>query len=223
MVSLVKTGKTSALWSVSKSKSVLVLLGALGLAGCASVAPKSAASGATRAAGAAPSRIVLEPSSDAYRSAVQSLTPAEQKILKKGMAFTVDNLIVAPTPIVSMAWSHRRADTPSTVNISDFVRFLDVQPALAGGARVNLVTARVLAGVTYDQATFDPVFRIQAEIEPANASVTTVSALGAGPICSRPADEFPPASAKLTRSEEIAFMKAFLKTLLKINAQLSQG
>jgi hypothetical protein len=121
-----------------------------------------------------------------------------------------------------MTWSRKRPDTPLVVNISDFVRYLDLQPALGGGTRVNVVTARVLAGLTYEQATFDPVFRIQAEIEPANSSVTTVTALGVGPTCSRPGDEFPLASAKLTESEEIAFMKAFLRTLLKINDQLQQ-
>jgi hypothetical protein len=210
----VKTGKSNALGGVSKIKAILLVVGAMGLAGCASedselVSPH-------------PSRIVLEPSDEAYRSAVQSLTPAEQKILKKGMGFTVDTLLAAPTPVETMTWSRRRPDTPLLVNISDFVRYMDLQPALAGGTRVNVVTARVLAGLTYDQASFDPVFRIQAEIEPSNASVTTVTALGAGPVCKRPGDEFPINSANLAQSEQVAFMKAFLKTLLKINDQLQQ-
>ncbi len=199
---------------MSKFKAFILALGALGLAGCASEASRSAAP--------APTRIVLEPSDAAYKGAVQSLSPAEQKLLKKGLGFTVDTLLAAPTPVETMTWSRRRADTPLAVNISDFVRYMDLQPALSGGTRVNVVTARVLAGLTYDQATFDPVFRIQAEIEPPNANVTTVTALGTGPVCRRPADEFPADSARLTESEEIAFMKAFLKTLLKINDQLQQ-
>ncbi len=203
---------------MSKIKAVILALGALGLAGCATEVSKSPAP----APAPAPSRIVLEPSDDAYKGALQSLSPAEQKLFKKGLRFTVDTLLAAPTPVESMTWSRKRPDTPLVVNISDFVRYMDLQPALAGGTRVNVVTARVLAGLTYDQATFDPVFRIQAEIEPPNSSVTTVTALGVGPVCKRPADEFPLDSAKLTQSEEIAFMKAFLKTLLKINDQLEQ-
>jgi hypothetical protein len=201
---------------VSTAKAVILVLGALSLAGCASEAAKS------RAPAPAPVRIVLEPSDDAYKSAMQSLTPSEQKILKKGLGFTVDTLLAAPTPVETMTWSRKRPDTPLLVNISDFVRYLDLQPALGGGTRVNVVTARVLAGLTYDQATFDPVFRIQAEVEPSNSGVTTVTALGVGPACKRPADEFPLDSPKLTQSEEIAFMKAFLRTLLKINDQLQQ-
>jgi hypothetical protein len=212
----VKTGKSGALRGVSKIKAVILVLSALGLAGCATEVSNS------KPPAAAQSRIVLEPSDDAYRSAMQSLTPAQQKILKKGLGFTVDTLLSAPTQVETMTWSRKRPDTPLVVNISDFVRYLDLQPALGGGTRVNVVTARVLAGLTYEQATFDPVFRIQAEIEPANSSVTTVTALGVGPTCSRPGDEFPLASAKLTESEEIAFMKAFLRTLLKINDQLQQ-
>jgi hypothetical protein len=196
---------------VSKFKAV-ILLCALSLAGCASDAPAPTAQG----------RIVLEPTDDAYKDAMQALTPAEQKILKKGLGFTIDTLVAAPAPVEIMPWSRKRPDTPLRVSISDYVRFLNLQPALNGGTRVNLATVRVLAGLTYDQAAFDPVFRIQVEIEPATGSVTTLSALGVGPACARPADEFPLESAKLTRSEEIAFMKAFLKTLLKINDVLQQ-
>lgn len=210
-----KTEKNGAFEAVSKLTPVIPLLCALLLAGCASEEAKREAP--------VPTRIVLEPSDAAYKGAMQSLTPAEQKTLKKGMAFMIDTLIASPTPIVTMPWSHKRSDTPTAVNISDFVRFIDLQPALVGGARVNMATAKVLAGLTYDDATFDPVFRIQAEIEHSNASVTFISALGAGPACKRPADEFPPASAKLTQSEQIAFMKAFLRTLLKINDELQQG
>jgi hypothetical protein len=205
-------GKSGALGVVPKYKAV-ILLCALGLAGCASEAPVPA----TQA------RIVLEPTDDVYRSAVQTLSPAEQKALKAGLGFTIDTLVAAPAPVEIMAWSRKRPDTPLKVNISEYVRFLDLQPALKGGTRVNLATVRVLAGLTYDQATFDPVFRIQVEIEPATGSVTTLSALGTGPACARPVDEFPPDSAKLTQSEEIAFMKAFLKTLLKINDVLQQA
>jgi hypothetical protein len=210
----VKTGKNGAFGGVSKLNALILALGALCLAGCATEVSRSAAP--------VPSRIVLEPSDESYKDALLALTPTEQKILKKGMSFTIDTLLAAPTPIETMTWSRKRPDTPLWVNISDFVRYMDLQPALAGGTRVNVVTARVLAGLTYDQATFDPVFRIQAEIEPPNANVTTVTALGMGPACKRPADEFPLDSAKLTQSEEIAFMKAFLKTLLKINDQLQQ-
>jgi hypothetical protein len=215
--SFVNSGKANGLERVSKIKAVPLVLCALGLAACASQVSKSPSPPAAR------NRIVLEPSDDAYKGAMKSLTPAEQKILKKGLGFTIDTLIAAPTPIENMPWSRKRPDTPSVVNISDFVRFLDLQPALGGGTRVNLATAKVLAGLTYEQGTFDPVFRILMEVEPANASVVNVSALGAGPQCSRPADEFPPASAKFAQSEQIAFMKAFLRTLLKINDQLQQG
>lgn len=207
--------KNGALVSVSKINAFILAVAVLGLAGCASEVSKQAAP--------APARIVLEPSDASYLGALQRLTPAEQKILKKGLGFTIDTLISKPTPIVTMAWSHKRADTPTEVNISDFVRFLDLQPALGGGARVNLATARVLAGLTFEESSFRPVFRIQAEIEPSNASVITVSALGAGPACTRPADEFPPGSPNLTQSEQIAFMKAFLRALLKINDQVQQG
>lgn len=201
---------------MSQIKSALLLLAALGLAGCASEVSKLAPPAA------APRRIVLEPSDDAYKGALQSLTAAEQKTLKKGLGFTIDTLLAAPTPVEPMAWSRKRTDTPTVVSISDFVRYLDLKPALGGGVRVNVLTARVLAGLTYEQATFDPVFRIQAEIAPSNSSVTTVTALGTGPVCNRADDEFPPASPKLTQSEEIAFMKALLRTLLKINDQLQQ-
>jgi hypothetical protein len=166
---------------------------------------------------------VLRPSDRVYASALRSLTPAEQKTLKKGLGFTVDTLLSSPVPVQTMVWSHKRADMPSYVNLSDFVRFLNLQPALAGGTRINLATATVLAGLTYDQATFDPVFRIHVEVEPATGNMMTATALGAGPACARPKDEFPLASEKFTESEQIAFMKAFLKTLLEINDQLQQA
>jgi hypothetical protein len=210
----VKYRKNGALGGVSKLNALFVAVAATYLAGCASEMPKT---------DAAPARIVIEPSEESYKGALQSLSPSEQKILKKGLGFTIDTLISKPIPVETMAWSHKRPDTPLAVNISDFVRFLNLQPALGGGARVNLATARVLAGLTFEDSTFDPVFRIQAEVEPSNANVINVSALGAGPACSRPADEFPPDSPKLTQSEQIAFMKAFLRTLLRINDQIQQG
>jgi hypothetical protein len=209
--------KKAALGGVSKLKALFIAAAALCLAGCASETSKTAS------VAAPPARIVLEPSDSAYASAMKSLTPAEQKTLKKGLGFTVDTLIAAPTPVETMTWSRKRADTPSLVNISEFVRYLDLQPALGGGTRVNLATARVLAGLTYDQKTFDPVFRIQVEVEPSSGSVMTATALGAGPPCIRPDDEFPATSEKLVQSEQVAFMKAFLKTLLKINDQLQQS
>jgi len=199
---------------VSKLKTLLIALGALCLAGCASTSTKPAAP--------APVRIVLEPSDDAYKNAVQALSPAEQKVLKKGLGFMVDTLLTAPTPVETMAWSRKRTDTPLSVRIADFVRFVDLQPSLGGGTRVNLATAKVLAGLTYDEATFDPVFRIVVEVEPSTSGVMTATALGAGPACKRPGDEFPLGSSALARSEEIAFMKAFLRTLIKINEQLQQ-
>jgi hypothetical protein len=213
----VKTGKKGALGGVSKNKAAIVILVALGLAGCASVDSKSAASSAP------PTRIVLVPSDDAYRSAMQSLSAVEQKTLKKGLGFTVDTLLAAPTPIESMQWSRKRPDTPTVVDISEFVRFLDLQPAISGGARVNLATARVFAGINYETATLWPVFRIEVEVEPSNASVVSVSGFGSGPKISRSDGELPLASPQLTRSEDIAVMKAFLKTLLKINEQVQQG
>jgi hypothetical protein len=203
---------------VPKLNALLIALGALGLAGCASTTPGPPAP--APASAPVPGRIVLVPSDDAYKAAVQGLSPTEQKALKKGLGFMVDTLLTAPTPIETMAWSRKRPDTPLSVRIADFVRFVDLQPPLGGGTRVNLATARVLAGLTYDETTFDPVFRIVFEVEPSSSGVTTATALGAGPACRRPGDEFPPGSAALTRSEEIAFMKAFLRTLLKINAQL---
>jgi hypothetical protein len=209
------SGKSGPLGGVSKSLALLIAASALCLAGCASKSPQPAA--------AAPARIVLEPSDDAYRGALEALSAPEQKTLKKGLGFTVDTLLKAPTPVETMVWSRRRPDTPLAVNISDFVRYVDQQQGLRGGTRVNLATARVLAGLTYDDATFDPVFRIQVEVEPASGSVMTATALGAGPACARPADEFPMGSPKLTRSEEVAFMKAFLRTLLTINDQLQQS
>jgi len=199
---------------VSPAASVLAVAAALLLAGCASDAPGAKPQ--------APARIILEPSDAVYKSAVASLSPAEQKAFKKGLGFTVDTLLSAPVPIAVMAWSRHRPDTPTAVNISDFVRFLDQQPELGGGARVNLASARVLTGLTFDQTAFDPVFRIQVEVEPSTGNVMTATAVGAGPKCSRPADELPPGSPKLAESEQIAFMKAFLKTLLKINQQLQQ-
>jgi hypothetical protein len=199
---------------VPKLKALLLALGCIGMAGCATKTSESAAS--------APGRIILEPSDDAYKAAVLALSPAEQKALKKGLGFTVDTLLTSPTPIETMTWSRKRPDTPLSVTIADFVRYVDKQPSLVGGARVNLATAKVLAGLTYDETTFDPVFRIVVEVEPYTSGVTTATALGAGPACKRPGDESPPASAALTRSEEIAFMKAFLRTLLKINLQLQQ-
>jgi hypothetical protein len=199
---------------VPKLNALLIALGALGLAGCASTMPERAAP--------VLSRIVLVPSDDAYSAAVRGLSPTEQRALKKGLGFMVDTLLTAPTPIETMAWSRKRPDTPLSVRIADFVRFVDRQAPLGGDTRVNLATARVLAGLTYDERTFDPVFRIVVEVEPSTSGVITATGLGSGPACSRPGDENPPGSAALTRSEEIAFMKAFLKTLLKINEELQQ-
>jgi hypothetical protein len=199
---------------VPKLKGLLIALGCVGLTGCATKTPESAA--------AAQGRIVLEPSDDAYKAAVLALSPVEQKVLKKGLGFVVDTLLTSQTPIATMTWSRKRPDTPLSVRIADFVRYVDLQPALGGGTRVNIATAKVLAGLTYDETTFDPVFRIVVEVAPSTSGVTTATALGAGPPCKRPGDESPPGSAALTRSEEIAFMKAFLKTLLKINVQLQQ-
>jgi hypothetical protein len=213
----VKTGKKGAVERVPNLRTILLALVALALAGCAA-GPSGPA-----AAVMPPARILLEPSDRAYASALESLTPAEQKTLKKGLGFTVDTLLSSPIPVQTMTWSRKRADSPAYVNISDFVRFLDLQPALAGGTRINLATARVLAGLTYDQATFDPVFRLEVEVEPATGNVMTATAIGAGPACARPADEFPLSSPKLTESEQVAFLKAFLRTLLKINDQLQQA
>lgn len=196
-----------------KLKAFLIALGSIVLAGCASQSLESVAT--------APGRIVLEPSDEVYKSAVQSLSPAEQKVLRKGLGFMVDTLLTSPTTIETMTWSRRRPDTPQSVSIADFVRYVDQQPSLGGGTRVNIATAKVLAGLTYDETTFDPVFRIVVEVAPSSSGVTTATALGAGPACKRPGDE-PAGSAALTRSEQIAFMKAFLKTLLKINVQLQQ-
>jgi hypothetical protein len=210
------------LGAVPKTNILLIALCALGLAGCTSTAPKPAASAQVPAPAPAPARIVLKPSDDAYKGAVASLSPAEQKTLKKGLGFTVDTLLTSPTPIESMPWSRRRPDTPLSVSIADFVRYVDLQPALGGGTRVNLATARVLAGLTHDDTSFDPVFRIVVEVEPSASAVMTATAVGAGPVCCGPVDKTPPGSEALARSEEIAFMKAFLKTLLKINAQLQQ-
>jgi hypothetical protein len=199
---------------VPKLNVLLIALGSIGLAGCASTTNPTAA--------AQPARIVLVPSDDAYKSAVLALSPEEQKVLKKGLGFMLDTLLTAPTPIDTMTWSRKRPDTPVSVRIPDFVRYVDQQTPLGGGTRVNIATAKVLAGLTYDETTFDPVFRIMFEVAPSTSGVTTATALGAGPPCKRPVDETPPASAALTRSEEIAFMKAFLRTLLKINLQLQQ-
>jgi hypothetical protein len=210
-------GNSGALGKVPKLNALIIALAALGLAGCASTSPESASATAP-----APGRIVLVPSDDVFKAAVQDLSPTEQKVLKKGLGFTVDTLLTAPTPVETMAWSKKRPDTPVSVKIADYVRYVDLQPSLGGGTRVNLATARVLAGLTYDEATFNPVFRLVVEVEPSTSGVTTATGLGDGPACKRPGDESPPGSAALTRSEQIAFMKAFLKTLLKIKAQLLQ-
>jgi hypothetical protein len=198
---------------VSSFKSLLIAACALGLAGCAATDTKPAA--------AAPVRISLEPSDDAYKGAVEGLSAPEQKLLKKGLGFTVDTLLRAPIPIETMTWSRKRTDTPLRVNISDYVRFVNLKQGLKGGTRVNLATARVLAGLTFDSATFNPVFRVQVEVEPSSGAVMTATAVGSGPACRRPADEVP-GSAALTRSEQVAIMKAFLKTLLRVNEQLQQ-
>jgi hypothetical protein len=216
MDSLEKSKKNGALEKVTKIISTLLVIGALGLAGCAS---DVAVNGGTPAG----SRIVLRPSDDSFRAALQSLSPTEREAFKKGLGFTIDTLVSAPTNIEKMAWSRGRADTPALVDICEYVRYLDQQPALKGPARVNVATAKVFAGVVYDEKTFDPVFRIQAEVEPASAAVVSVTGFGAGPMCSRDGDDALPASPQLTHSAQVAFMKAFLKTLLKINDQLQQG
>lgn len=201
---------------VTKIISTLLVLGALGMAGCASDVARSGGPAIGR-------RIVLKPSDDTYQAALQSLSPAEREAFKKGLGFTIDTLVSAPTSIERMAWSRGRADTPALVDISEYVRYLDQQPALKGPARVNVATAKVFAGVVFDEKTFDPVFRIQAEVEPASAAVVSVTGFGAGPTCRRDGDDALPASPQLTQSAQIAFMKAFLKTLLKINDQLQQS
>jgi hypothetical protein len=213
LVSLVKSGKNGPLGGVSSIKTLLIAACALCLAGCASTGTKSAPS--------LPDRIALKPSDDAYKVAMESLSAPEQGLLKKGLGFTVDTLLKAPIPIETMTWSRRRADTPLSVNLSDFVRFVNLKQGLKGGTRANLAMARVLAGLTFDSATFNPVFRIQVEVEPSSGAVMTATAVGSGPACRRPGDEAP-GSPGLTRSEQIAFMKAFLKTLLRVNEQLQQ-
>jgi len=200
-----------------KLTAIILAVGAFGLAGCATNAAR------TNPAEAPPARIVLKPSDDAFAGAVKSLTAEEQATLKKGLGFTVDTLIVTPTTVDSMPWSRKRPDTPVRVSIADFVRFLDLQPPLAGSARVNIATARVSAGLNYGGATFDPVFRIQMEVESTNAGVINISGFGVGPYVSRETDELSNASPKLTQSAQIAFMKAFLKALLKINEAVQQG
>ncbi len=197
-----------------KSPALIIAACALCLAGCAATGTKPGA--------AAPVRIVLEPSDDAYKAAVEGLPAPEQKLLKKGLGFTVDTLLKAPTPVEAMAWSRRRTDAPLRVNISDYVRYVNLKQGLAGGTRVNLATARVLAGLTFEDTTFNPVFRIQVEVEPSSGAVMTATAVGSGPACARPGDEVPKATAGLTRSEEVAFMRAFLRTLVRINVQLQQ-
>jgi hypothetical protein len=202
---------------VVKLTAIILAVGALGLAGCATHVARS------NAVEAPPPRIVLKPSDDAFAGAVKSLTASEQATLKKGLGFSVDTLIITPTTVDTMPWSRKRPDTPVRVNIADFVRFLDLQPPLAGSARVNIATARVYAGLNYGDATFDPVFRIQMEVESTNAGVINISGFGVGPYVSRDTDEFSNASPKLTQSAQIAFMKAFLKALLKINEVVEQG
>jgi hypothetical protein len=195
-------------------KAILVALGSLGLAGCATH---------TASTGPAPARIVLAPSDEAFQEAIKSLSPAERAVIKKGMGFTVDTLVVKPTPVETMPWSRRRPETPSDVNIADFVRFLDRQPALKGPVRVNLSTARVLSGLTFDQEASDPVFRIQMEIVIPSATFVSVTGFGAGPVCKRHDDGSQPTQAEISKSAQVAFMKAILKTLLKINDQVLQS
>jgi hypothetical protein len=202
---------------MSKMTVMILVVGALGLAGCATTAARSGSPAA------APTRIVLRPSDEAYRGAMSGLTQAEQAVIKKGLGFSVDTLIVTPTVVGAMPWSHKRPDIPVQVSISDFVRYLDLQPALAGSARVNIATARVYAGLSFSDTNFDPVFRIQMEVESTNAGVINVSGFGGGPVCNRPQDEYPLASEQLTQSAQIAFMKAFLKALLKVNEAVQQG
>jgi hypothetical protein len=199
---------------VPKTLALIIAASALFLAGCSGVR--------TQASPPAQGRIELLPSDESYKSAVASLSAPEQKLLKKGLGFTVDTLLKAPTEVEPMAWSRKRPDSPLHVNISAFVRYVNLQQGLGGGTRVNLATARVLAGFTFEDATFNPVFRIQVEVEPASGSVMNATAVGSGPACRRPGDE-EPGSPALARSEEAAFMKAFLKTLLRIQEQLLQA
>ena len=194
-------------------KAILLAIGLLGLVGCASH---------TASTGIAASRIVLAPSDDAYQDAIKSLSPSERAIFKKGMGFMVDTLVVKPTSVESMPWSRKRPEMPERVNIADFVRFLDRQAALKGPVRVNLSTAKVLAGLTYNQEASDPVFRIQIEVVIPAASFVSVTGFGAGPLCKRHDDGSPPTPAELSRSAQVAFMKAILKTLLQINQQVLQ-
>ena len=182
------------------------------LAGCA---------GPGQDGGPRPARIILHPSDDSFRSAVEELSPAEREVVKKGFGFTVDTLLKAPTQVETMAWSHARADSPADVDISAFVRFLDSQAALKGSVRVNLAAAKVYAGITHESDIFTPVFKIQAEVVPSNTGTVSITAVGGGPGCRR-SQEHVLGSAEVTKSEQIAFMKAMLKTLLRVNTQLQQ-
>ncbi|HEY1847598.1 MAG TPA: hypothetical protein VGG37_00265 [Opitutaceae bacterium] len=193
-------------------RAAAILTAFAALAGCAGPGPD---------AGAKPARIVLRPTEDSYRSAVEELSPAERAVVKKGFGFTVDTLLNAPTPVETMTWSHVRADTPASVDISAFVRFLDAQSALSGAVRVNLATARVLAGITHESDTFTPVFKIQAEVVPSNTGTVSITAVGGGPVCKRSRESMLD-STEITQSEQVAFMKALLKTLLRVNTQLRQ-
>ncbi len=205
-------------------KSILLALGALGLAGCASdtASIRPAAAVAPAAVPAVP-RIVLAPSDEAYQEALKGLSPQERALFKKGMGFTVDTLVVKPTPIEGMPWSRKRPDTPLQVSIPEFVRFIDRQPALRGPVRVNLSTARVLAGLTFNQEASQPVYRIQMEVVVSGGSYVSVTGFGAGPTCLRHGDGSAPTLPEIAKSAQVAFMKAFLKTLLKINDQVLQS
>ncbi len=195
--------------------SAALALAAGGLAGCATQTSSAPAPHS--------SRIVLKPTDEAFRGAMLGLSAAEQATIRKGLGFTVDTLLHAPVAVDRMQWSRVRPDTPLEVNISDFVRYFDLQPAARGPGRVNIAAARVFAGVNYSQSTFGPVFSIQMEVESSNATVVNISGFGGGPLLDRPGDETPLASPRIEQSAEIAFMKAFLKALLKVNEQVLQS
>jgi hypothetical protein len=199
-------------FTMMKRLAALVAACALGLAGCAG-APGS------DGLAAKPAHVSLSPSDEAYNQALKNLTKSEQRRLKAGLGFTLDTLLSKPVPIDLMAWSHRRQDGPRSVDIGGYVRFLDGQKLVGGNVRVNLATARVSTGVTHESKTFAPAFKIQIEVEPSNSAVMSVTASASGLPCNKAMEDLLD-TKEFSGSEQVAFMTALLRTLLKVNARL---
>jgi hypothetical protein len=178
------------------------------------------ASGSSLCAG-----IDLQPSDDAFHAAVQRLTLPEQEVIGRGFGFKLIASDLAFTSTEKLPPGRVRKDTPTHVNIIEYIRYLGLLQTQGKEPRVKIKIARVFAGLTYDATTFHPLFKVQMEVDVPTVGVVVVTGFGSGPRCSRFSGGESLFSGgeslyapRLVQSTNIAFMESLLKVLLSINS-----